>query len=534
MIAIALRFPAGRYHATPWARHVNEGVPEWPPSPWRLLRALVAAWKTKAPHFNESQVRSVLEQLASPPSFQLPPATTGHTRHYMPLGLSKKKGVYVEGRTMVFDAFVCIDRGSEATVLWPDATLDDEHRSILSELLAGIGYLGRTESWCEARLLSAGDAQERLTKADCHPLNGESPGPQHELVRVLCADASEAFRDQHLAKVKKPKQAKNKQAAKESLYDPPWHLCIETAQLHAERWSDPPGSKWAPYLRRAGCFTPPRQHTARKRSRPKIQVARYAVDAAVLPLVEQTLPLAEQFRRVLMGTHRRIEEKRNPHAGLPRSVAFSGKDEHGVMLTGHSHAFYLPTDEDADGRIDHLTVVASGGFDDSELRALDRLRRLPFGDGDPLNLLLVGLGRSSDFTAPLFAPGDVWESVTPFLVTRHPKRRGQKKDPPELLQNKTQFVARVFEEELARLQAIRPDLPSPREIIPLVDQYDVFRVGQRRLRPIQFKRFRRKSGDDGGRRLAGAFRIVFDRPITGPIAFGHSSHFGMGLFCNRE
>ena len=38
-ITIKLTFPGGRYHATPWGRHVNEGVPEWPPSPWRLLRA---------------------------------------------------------------------------------------------------------------------------------------------------------------------------------------------------------------------------------------------------------------------------------------------------------------------------------------------------------------------------------------------------------------------------------------------------------------------------------------------------------------
>lgn len=49
MIAISLTFPAGRYHATPWDRHVNEGAVEWPPSPWRLLRSLVAVWKRTLP-----------------------------------------------------------------------------------------------------------------------------------------------------------------------------------------------------------------------------------------------------------------------------------------------------------------------------------------------------------------------------------------------------------------------------------------------------------------------------------------------------
>src|SRR5437867_3618208 len=126
MIAIGLRFPAGRFHATPWGRHVNEGVPEWPPSPWRLLRSLVAVWKTKAPQLDESQLRAVLEQLAVPPSFHLPPATTGHTRHYMRW---YKKGP--EDQTLVFDAFVCLNREDEVTAVWPDGKLDDKHRDVL-------------------------------------------------------------------------------------------------------------------------------------------------------------------------------------------------------------------------------------------------------------------------------------------------------------------------------------------------------------------------------------------------------------------
>ena len=59
-VIIKLTFPAGRYHATPWGRHVNEGVPEWPPSPWRLLRALVAVWKRTCPDLSEVQVRRIL------------------------------------------------------------------------------------------------------------------------------------------------------------------------------------------------------------------------------------------------------------------------------------------------------------------------------------------------------------------------------------------------------------------------------------------------------------------------------------------
>jgi CRISPR-associated protein Csb2 len=42
MLALAFTFPAGRYHATPWGRHVNEADVAWPPEPWRILRTLVA------------------------------------------------------------------------------------------------------------------------------------------------------------------------------------------------------------------------------------------------------------------------------------------------------------------------------------------------------------------------------------------------------------------------------------------------------------------------------------------------------------
>lgn len=41
-LTIAIRFLTGRAHLHPWQTHHSEGRVEWPPSPWRLLRALVA------------------------------------------------------------------------------------------------------------------------------------------------------------------------------------------------------------------------------------------------------------------------------------------------------------------------------------------------------------------------------------------------------------------------------------------------------------------------------------------------------------
>ena len=38
-------FPLGRFHATPWRINpFDDPYGEWPPSPWRLTRAVVARW----------------------------------------------------------------------------------------------------------------------------------------------------------------------------------------------------------------------------------------------------------------------------------------------------------------------------------------------------------------------------------------------------------------------------------------------------------------------------------------------------------
>jgi CRISPR-associated protein Csb2 len=524
MLAIGLRFPSGRFHATPWGRHVNEGVPEWPPSPWRILRSLVGVWKSKANHLKETQVRGLLEALVAPPVFSLPRATIGNTRHYMRW---YKKGP--EDQTLVLDTFVAVDRTSELVVVWPDAQLDDRQLALLGTLLPRLGYLGRAESWCEGRLLQCEEAAE----ANCQPLNGESPDAGLDLVRVLCADPATAFDDKHV------RSSVNKGArSKKPLYDPAWHLCIETGQLHAEKWSDPPGSKWVTYKRPAQCFGP--QLTTQSRSRPtkpRMQVARYALDSTVLPLTTETLPFAELTRAALMGSMPKREGVRL------RSATFSGKDTEGNPLKGHGHAYYIPADEDGDGRLDHLTVVAESGFEREEIAAIDRLQHLKRKEQLPeTNLLLLGLGRRDQFSGLIFGPAQHWVSATPFLVTRHPKKRGRKRDPQHLLGDPHAFIEQVLREELERFLQLRELQWKPEsvEVERLEDLHGVFRVDPNlwvtgatgaRLRPIQFKRFRsRKRNDDGGHRLSGVFRITFPEAVRGPVSLGYSSHFGMGLF----
>lgn len=533
---------------------MNEGAAEWPPSPWRLLRAIVATWKRKLaddPCCEAKQVEELLCALLPCPSFALPAATTGHIRHYMPLG---KKGPRsrpsVDKTTLIFDAFVALERQSEVFVVWSDAVLSPEQRETLGRLLGALGFLGRAESWCIARLVEPDEEAAVQKRINSRPADERGVGPGQEALRVLCPDPETALDNEHTPKhTCKQGKGKTKQTIITPLLDPDWHLAQETLDLHAAGWSGVPGARWVAYLRPTACFAPAARHrnVEAGESRP-LTACRFLLDSAVLPPVQETLPLAELARRLLMGIYKRqqidrIYGGRLPEGEpLPRSPTLSGKSPDGSPLQGHGHAYYLPTDEDGDGRLDHLTVFARSGFGPTEQRALDALLRLPRKEGAaPLRVVLSALGQAEELGSPPLARSREWVSATPFLVTRHAKRRGRKRDAPELLASPFLFVQQVLREELARWierQGLRFAADQVR-IEPLCTEHGAFLLDPKArsswatgpaLRPIQFKRYRSKRSDDGGRRPAGAFRVVFPEPVRGPLCLGHSGHFGLGLF----
>jgi CRISPR-associated protein Csb2 len=451
-----------------------------------------------------------------------------------------------KARTLVFDTFVVLPREASVAVLWPEARLSPEQcDNQLVPLLARLNFLGRAEAWCTARLLDNAEAEHARLCVNCRPLNGEELSAGREIVRVLCADPHAAFANKYTPKHRQTTgRGRERRTAEVPLYDPDWHLCMETLALHDAKWSDPPGSRWVRYMRSRDCFKvePVRKRNISQRPKPPFQVARFALDSAVLPLVTETLPVAESARRMLMGRYGR--QCPEPDGSRGQSAVFSGKDADSNLLQGHGHAYYLPTDEPTgndkyvDGHLDHLTVVATDGFGPGELKALDYLRELKSREreqsGHPLRVLLLGLGRLDDYEPWPIRLSKEWVSATPFIAPRHLKKRGTKRDPEEVWNSPAAFLTTVLREELARLIERRPDFGSVAfdsiKVEPLSDEHGVFRIGSARLRPIQFKRFRQKPNDDGGTRPAGAFRIIFPQLVRGPICLGHSSHFGLGLF----
>lgn len=544
-IIIKLTFPGGQYHATPWGRHVNEGVPEWPPSPWRLLRAIIAVWKRTCPAIPEEQIKRIIARLMAPPSFALPPYRVAHTRHAMPMNVlarsykpsqaERKAGKFQGDPSIVFDTFVSVARAEPLFIGWKQADLSPADSTTLTTLLANLSSLGRAESWVNAEL------SEEPTSWNCIPAPDMEPNP----VPVFCADPTSALAGEHYPTVDLKKLAKGTLKPSDLLFDcPRWHICLDTETIHAARWPSVPGAKWVNYTRP---LVAPASAAQAPTDGRRPSVARFLLDGPVLPLITESLHLAETFRRGLLSRFQRSCHRRRygrattPFKELFRSRVLSGKHVDGQFLRDdHCHAFYLCTAEGGDPRwITHLTVTALDGFGPDEVAAMNEIRRLRLDDNaNECRVQLIAIGQQNEFRNPLLQESATWVSATPFVVTRHAKRRGRKRDAPETLASSAAFAEVVLREELERLAERRGALPAVTSIEPLMEG-EAFRIapadwrrdaGAVSFRLLQFKRFRRKHGDDGGRRPSGAFKITFAEPVRGPICLGYSCHFGMGLF----
>ena len=178
------------------------------------------------------------------------------------------------------------------------------------------------------------------------------------------------------------------------------------------------------------------------------------------------------------------------------------------------------------GHITHVTVFATGGFDADAVKALRNILWTWGFKQHELRLVLQGVGQPSDFAdCKLFGRSDKWQSVTPFVSTRHAKtfRDGR----PKMDANGWQTGSAAH--DLLRLLALHPQ--GTAATIKQCDERErPFQFGNRHLRSLQFQTIRHDGGGNRGNSSGNAFVITFPEPVSGPLAFGYGSHFGLGLF----
>jgi len=524
MIVMQFRMTTGRYHATPWHHHVNEGVVEWPPSPWRILRALIATWHRKArAEVDEAVFRGLIDKLASElPAYSLPRAVASHTRHYMP--------PYKGNTTKVFDAFLHVEADRPIEAQWRELILDEHPRRVLGLLVSRLSYVGRAESWTEARLVDHGAEPNVLPDVTGAPIGGD-----HELVRVLApvptpeferwhASAADELVTRRLADKRRKKPGKEPKLTKKDRdsidaalpSDVFAALHVETTDLRKQGWSRAPGSRWCDYRRPHGLVSVVPTHQRARPVRRNPSVARFAVASQAPPRLTEAVIVANDIRKILL--------KRTD--GHP---VFSARDAAGDVLTGHRHAFILPESNGQHGYITHVTITAAMAFDEDCQRVLHQLDWAWGRRGHDLQLVLVGMGEPGDFAGnawldgacPLLSTARTWVSRTPFVPTRHAKRRRNgtpRRDDRDL------WIGSP-EHDLRRLLA-EGGFPEPGSVTQVNDTS----LGGRRTRWMQFRTIRPNGAGRRGGNQGYGFRVEFPEPVTGPMALGYGAHFGLGTF----
>lgn len=320
-VVVAARFPFGRYAATPWFRSRREhvGNVEWPPSPWRIVRALLCtAHRLGGEHVHDAL--SLIGRLATvEPRYQLPPAAEVVYAQWMPQ-LEFDDHPLARDRSENGHTLLDLDPEAELAIWWPDVTLDEEERDLLAMLLEATPFLGQSVSVCE------------LTLRDVWPERSNQMGIA--VPRSAEAEAAEVDGERSVVRLLVPEESVTQE-----------QLQVSTADGVVKAMPAPPGSRWVEYVR-----------VLPRRPRPR---AREPLVAAVVHRLEGAL------RPPVSGpTH--------PEAGRPGprgSVELEKLVSSATRFSVTSEQLAL-ADDDRDGRAERLVIRFARPEPTSRLRRL--------------------------------------------------------------------------------------------------------------------------------------------------------------------
>lgn len=491
-------FPFGRFHATPWKVFpFDDPHGEWPPSPWRLLRGLLARsfqYRREGGEVSDEQQSALVTAFAgSRIAWHLPPASWRGPglRQYQPAEFkrvpasAKEPGMMGYNTTKVMDAFWLTERGASAqpsSALWwylEGDGWDDETIAFLDTCAARLTYFGRAESITELERITA--SQSETPAANCTLETRRKQGA----VPVLGLDPAATLAD-----------------ALRTTDDP------ELAERDV-----PPGACWA-YAERPQ--RPPIRPTPRMKSkRLPTSWMQFALGSRIPIYERSTVTLTQRFRGrvlkcfVLAATNRKVSEyKEAPREVMERAASLAGKDTHGQAFTDHSHpVYFLHFDDKLATR---LCLWRREPFTDEEQSAILKAAEEPIAltyKSSSWKANLIPLDRLVPLP-PAAGEAGVWRSSTPYIPPRHVHdRRGKEK--------RGESVTEQITAELATRGYGNATVELLREPVTWVKVHQPARI-----------RDKATNDDKRGYRL----KLIFSEPQNGPIFLGHSCHFGLGLF----
>lgn len=503
-LLIQQTFPLGRFHANPWrAFAFDDPYGEWPPSPWRLLRAILARSfqlsrelpADKEPEHEQLRGTLVRAFCTSKISWQLPTLSWRGPgiQQYHPSEFKKipaganDPGEKTYNTTKVKDNF-WLTPASASPLFWifdgDHTSWPDELLAYLDDCLARMTYFGRAESITHIERMQANNDMA----ANCVLRDRRTA----IAVPVLCPTAEATLTQ----------------------------VACMTNEDAVANVTTPPGAVWKFAERPAVRKSNKPQRSAKKM--PPASVLQFAIGGRVFPPLKLWLRVTERFRGIVL---RKIAQKRtgDPNAKfheLPPDVRveyslLTGKGFNGERLTGHRHAaFFLIPDEE--GKPSRLICYRKEPFTSEEQVSILAASEAPLAwdfKSDDWRLRLVPLPKETPLPSAknIFGKSKSWETFVPYVPPLHVLRCNGKPKPG----------AEIDSQIKSHLHKL--GLPSV-ELITVSDNNE----------PVQWMKVHRprrsRSGQTNDDKRAYRIRLTFNEVIQGPLFLGHSSHFGLGLF----
>lgn len=498
-VTIEVELLSGRYHAHVWGEaQFGMAGPEWPPSPWRLLRALASAWfrtHTNPSESDETTRNCLLEALgkAGAPKIWLPPTSFHENRYYQPIRLG------ASDRVLHHDHFAVPKGGCFWFQFKPKQALQPPQHELLTELLRRIRYFGRSESRAHLRLVNLTEPPHGVYEAvprNCNVIC-QSDNRQQPMVyrRVLCT--TDEFEASYLWSPQDDRVRGH-----------PPHL---VDALLKEKMPLPRGTRWVEYAVPAEALVheirPQIQSGASASPAPptvRVSEVRFRLNRRVPLRLLHIVAVARAFRDAVVEAHQRI-------ANGQISPTLSGRQLNGTVAQGHQHAYYLPCLCPKAVTFDELVVrVPNGQLTRPELDALLSVERIRIsGPKYPITVIAESIVES----AANVTGAKCWCSATPFLPPLH-HRQGR---------NGTQVEQQVTAACIQR-RAPRPEHverirgPGGFSISPILAHEYLTGEGHWTLT----------------RRLGFWLKLTFNESVVLDTPLGADAHFGAGQFVPAE
>lgn len=547
MTAIRIIFPWGRYCAHPWGLNpVRLREAEWPPSPWRLLRALASSWFRCHPGCTLSRdAAQLIEKLGCAlPEIGIGKVTFRQTVHYQPnYGATTDKEDAQYKKTRHENHFAAVH--GPVFFRWPTVELPPPQQNLLTELLKEMSYFGRAESICEAVLVSAAEIEAIDGIGWCRPTSGRRISARCR--DVFCPNPDD-FRVTDL-------WARRADHPSVDSGDSPRHLV--DILLSTDMKVD--GAKWISYEMPEDWPTGRVVRTpriVRKQRKPVNggpRIARYlrfSLQCRVPIHQKFTVPLAEQFRA---AASRYFREQFGD--GQTSFALFGHQQDRPEDADGeHQHAFYLPTRSldtrcglEERGSITELHVWCPYGFTLAETQVLQRIQRLVWKDGRyPVRPVLTAMSLEAPQGLPLatgIVKSRVWRTETPFIPPRHFYRTGgnryrtREAESPERQLIACMRQAGITVSGEVRRLTLCEEQPETLGSLPPLPHWSIVRAPGGKEAAFVGAVISPAHINGGGtslepnrQRIGFFMEIEFDTEVALPMpAFGHSSHFGLGL-----